>query len=44
VDLHRAGKLPAPATPTRIKIVTKKKKKGAAKKSKPAARRRATRR
>ena len=25
VDLHRAGKLPAPATPTRIKIVKKKK-------------------
>ena len=24
VDLHRAGKLPAPATPTRIKIVKKK--------------------
>jgi DNA-3-methyladenine glycosylase II len=36
VDLHRAGKLPAPATPTRIKIVKKKKKvaKQAAKKSK----------
>ena len=31
VDLHRAGKLPAPATPTRIKLVKKKKKK-----SKPA--------
>ena len=27
VDLHRAGKLPAPATPTRIKIVKKKAKK-----------------
>jgi len=39
VDLHRAGKLPAPATPTRIKIVKKKKavtKKVAAKKSKRA--------
>jgi hypothetical protein len=24
VDLHREGKLPAPATPTRIKIVKKK--------------------
>jgi hypothetical protein len=36
VDLHREGKLPAPATPTRIKIVKKKKaaKKGAAKKTK----------
>jgi DNA-3-methyladenine glycosylase II len=36
VDLHRAGKLPAPATPTRIKIVKKKKvaKKAAVKKAK----------
>jgi len=36
VDLHRAGKLPAPATPTRIKIVKKKQKakKKAAQKSK----------
>jgi DNA-3-methyladenine glycosylase II len=35
VDLHRDGKLPTPATPTRIKIVKKKKvgKKAAAKKS-----------
>ena len=32
VDLHRAGKLPAPATPTRIKIVKKKPKKNAAQK------------
>jgi DNA-3-methyladenine glycosylase II len=32
VDLHRAGKLPAPATPTRVKIVKKKPKKKAAKK------------
>src|SRR6187399_3255495 len=39
VDLHRAGKLPAPATPTRVKIVRKKaKKKVAAKKSKSAVR------
>jgi DNA-3-methyladenine glycosylase II len=30
VDLHRAGKLPAPATPTRIKIVKKKPAKKAA--------------
>jgi len=43
VDLHRAGKLPKPATPTRIKIVKKKKvaKKVAAKKKKSAARKRA---
>jgi hypothetical protein len=43
VDLHRAGKLPAPATPTRVKIVKKKKvaKKAAARKSKRVARRRA---
>jgi len=36
VDLHRAGKLPAPAMPTRIKIVKKKKvaKKAAVKKAK----------
>ena len=36
VDLHREGKLPKPATPTRIKIVKKKKvaKKAAAKKTK----------
>jgi len=43
VDLHRSGKLPAPATPTRIKIVKKKKvaKKAAEKKSgKPATRKR----
>ncbi|MEJ0086488.1 MAG: DNA-3-methyladenine glycosylase 2 family protein [Pseudomonadota bacterium] len=33
VDLHRAGKLPAPATPTRIKIVKTKPKKAAAKKT-----------
>ncbi|MEO8016377.1 MAG: DNA-3-methyladenine glycosylase 2 family protein [Pseudomonadota bacterium] len=32
VDLHRAGKLPAPATHTRVKIVKKKPKKKAAKK------------
>jgi DNA-3-methyladenine glycosylase II len=32
VDLHRAGKLPAPATPTRIKTVKKKSKKKVAKK------------
>jgi DNA-3-methyladenine glycosylase II len=32
VDLYRAGKLPAPATPTRVKIVKKKPKKKAAKK------------
>jgi DNA-3-methyladenine glycosylase II len=32
VDLHRIGKLPAPATPTRIKIVKKKPKKKATKK------------
>jgi hypothetical protein len=43
VDLHRAGKLPAPATPTRIKLVKQKPKKkaakkGAAKKAKRAAR------
>jgi len=31
VDLHRAGKLPAPATPTRIKTVKKKAKQKAAK-------------
>ena len=31
VDLHRAGKLPAPPMPTRIKLVKKKKKKAAAK-------------
>jgi DNA-3-methyladenine glycosylase II len=39
VDLHRAGKLPAPAMPTRIKIVKKKvaKKKTAAKKTKSKA-------
>jgi DNA-3-methyladenine glycosylase II len=38
VDLHRAGKLPKPATPTRIKIVKKKTaKKSAAKKSVRAA-------
>ena len=47
VDLHRAGKLPAPSAPTRIKIVKKKtaqkvaktsaRKKGGAKKSKRAA-------
>jgi DNA-3-methyladenine glycosylase II len=39
VDLHKAGKLPAPPQPTRIQIVKKKKKaakKGAAKKSKRA--------
>lgn len=42
VDLHREGKLPAPATPTRIKIVKKKKvaKKVAAKKKKSGARKR----
>jgi DNA-3-methyladenine glycosylase II len=47
VDLHRAGKLPPPATPTRIKIVKKKMtaKKGAGKKAKRvgAKRTRATR-
>jgi DNA-3-methyladenine glycosylase II len=39
VDLHRAGKLPAPATPTRVKIVKKKKlaKKTAMKKAKRKA-------
>ena len=40
VDLHRAGKLPVPATPTRIKVVKKKKKgtkKTAAKKTKSNA-------
>ena len=31
VDLHRAGKLPAPPMPTRIKLVKKKKKKAAVK-------------
>jgi DNA-3-methyladenine glycosylase II len=42
VDLHRAGKLPQPATPTRIKIVKKKvAKKVAAKKKKSASRKRA---
>jgi DNA-3-methyladenine glycosylase II len=42
VDLHRAGKLPTPATPTRIKLVKKKKvaKKVAAKKQKRATKRR----
>jgi DNA-3-methyladenine glycosylase II len=46
VDLHKAGKLPVPAQPTRIKIVKKKKKAAAAKKGarkspskKPAAKR-----
>ena len=44
VDLHRDGKLPAPATPTRIKIVKKKvAKKVAAKKSKRAKSRRVVR-
>jgi DNA-3-methyladenine glycosylase II len=44
VDLHRAGKLPAPATATRVKIVKKKaKKKVAAKKSKRASRKPARR-
>jgi hypothetical protein len=41
VDLHRVGKLPKPATPTRIKIVKKKKvakKVAAGKKKKRAAR------
>jgi DNA-3-methyladenine glycosylase II len=41
VDLHKAGKLPVPLQPTRIKVVKKKtlaKKKAAAKKSKQAAR------
>jgi DNA-3-methyladenine glycosylase II len=42
VDLHKAGKLPAPAQPTRIQVVKKKKKvakkKVAAKKSKQATR------
>jgi len=38
VDLHRAGKLPAPATPTRIKIVKKKRV------VKPARKKAATRR
>jgi hypothetical protein len=32
VDLHRAGKLPTPATPTRIKTVKKKTQKKAVKK------------
>jgi DNA-3-methyladenine glycosylase II len=42
VDLHREGKLPRPATPTRVKIVKKKKvvMKAAAKKSKRVARKR----
>jgi len=49
VDLHRAGKLPAPATPTRVKVVKKKppkkvakpssRKKGAGKKPKRAVQR-----
>jgi DNA-3-methyladenine glycosylase II len=53
VDLHRAGKLPAPAAPTRIKIVKKKPvkqpakpasgKTGAARKSKRAAKKTARR-
>ena len=45
VDLHRDGRLPAPATPTRIKVVKKKKvaKKAAAKKSKRAKPRRVAR-
>ena len=41
VDLHKAGKLPAPSQPTRIKLVKKKKagkKKAAAKKSRKPAR------
>src|SRR6185295_12976356 len=44
VDLHREGKLPAPAMPTRIKIVKKKKKVAkpkAAKKSRRARKKRA---
>ena len=41
VDLHRAGKLPAPATPTRIKIVKKKSKKKVV--QKPAAKKPARR-
>jgi len=51
VDLHREGKLPEPATPTRVKTVKKKKKKAApakpgrkAKKKRVARPRRATRR
>src|SRR6187431_253777 len=42
VDLHRQGKLPGPATPTRIKIVKKKKvaKKAAGKKPKRVTRKR----
>ena len=41
VDLHKAGKLPAPATPTRIQIVKKKKKVAEKKKAakKPAKKR-----
>jgi DNA-3-methyladenine glycosylase II len=38
VDLHRAGKLPAPATPTRIKVVKKKVAKKAAAKKRTRAR------
>ena len=43
VDLHRAGKLPKPAAPTRIKLVKKKKaaKKSVAKKRKRAGKKRA---
>lgn len=47
VDLHKAGKLPAPALPTRIKIVKKKKvapKKAAKSKSSPKKRKKAARR
>jgi len=46
VDLHRLGKLPEPAMPTRIKIVKKKQaaKKVATKKAKRSKRKRATRR
>jgi DNA-3-methyladenine glycosylase II len=43
VDLHRDGKLPAPTTPTRIKIVKKKAAKKAAKKSRPSAKKRPSR-
>jgi DNA-3-methyladenine glycosylase II len=43
VDLHRDGKLPAPATKTRIKIVKKKAPKKVVKKKAAKRRRRATR-
>ncbi len=43
VDLHKAGKLPAPAQPTRIQIVKKKKKKKKAAKAKVVAKKKAQR-